>query len=93
MGRPNGLSDKESSTDAGDAGDVSLILGWGRSPGGGHGNPLYYSCLGNPTDGGAWQSTVHGIAVSDTTERRSAHAPGKEDALPRKEMVQCGALG
>ena len=35
-------------TNAGDAGDVGLILGLGRSPGGGHGNPLQYSCLENP---------------------------------------------
>ena len=33
----------------------------GRSPGGGHGNPLQYSCLENPTDGGAWQATVHRV--------------------------------
>ena len=44
--------------DAGDAGDVGKIPGWGRSPGGGHGNPLWYSCLENPKDRGAWQATV-----------------------------------
>ena len=37
------------------------ILGLGRSPGKGNGNPLQYSCLGNPTDRGAWQATVHGV--------------------------------
>ena len=41
--------------------DVSLILGSGRSPGEGNGNPLQYSCLGNPMDRGAWQATVHGV--------------------------------
>ena len=41
-------------------GDVSLIPGPGRSPGGGHGNPLQYSCLESPMDGEAWQATVHG---------------------------------
>ena len=48
------------------AGDVSSISGLGRSPGGGHGNPLQYSCLENPMDGGAWQATVHGVAKSRT---------------------------
>ena len=41
------------------AGDTDLIPGSGRSPGGGHGNLLQYSCLGNPMDRGAWQVTVH----------------------------------
>ena len=49
-------------SNAGDIKDAVLILGLGRSPGGGHGNPLQYSCLGNPMDGGAWWATVHGIA-------------------------------
>ena len=43
-------------------GDTGSIPGSGRSPGGGHGNPLQYSCLENPTDRGAWQATVHGVA-------------------------------
>ena len=44
------------------AGDVVLILGLGRSPGEGHGNPLQYSCLGKPLDRGAWQAILHGAA-------------------------------
>ena len=44
------------------AGDPSLIPGLGRSPGEGNGNPLHYSCLENPTDKGAWQATVYGVA-------------------------------
>ena len=48
------------------AGDAGLIPGSGRSPGGGHGNPFLYSCLGNPMDRGAWQATVRGIASSRT---------------------------
>ena len=49
-------------------GDLSLIPGSGRSPGEGNGNPLQYSCLGNPMDRGAWQVTIHEVAEeSDTT--------------------------
>ena len=49
---------------AGDARDVGLIPGSGRSCGGGHGNSLQYSCLENPTDRGAWQITVCGVVKS-----------------------------
>ena len=49
---------------SGDAGDMGSIPGSGRSPGGGHGNPLQYSCLENPMDRGAWWATVHGVAKS-----------------------------
>ena len=48
------------------ANSVSLIPGSGRSPGGGHGNPLQYSCLENPMDRRAWQFTVHRVAKSRT---------------------------
>jgi len=44
------------------AGDMDLILGLGRSPGGRHGNSLQYSYLENPMDGGAWRATVHRVA-------------------------------
>ena len=50
---------KNPSANAGDAGDMGSITGSGRSPGEGNGNPLQYSCLGNPMDRGAWQATVH----------------------------------
>ena len=65
---PGGSLGKESSCNAGDIGDMCSISGSGRSPGGGHGNPLQYSCLNNPTDIGAWQPTDHGVAELDTTE-------------------------
>ena len=45
------------------AGDVGLIPGSGRSPEKGNGNPLQYSCLGNPMDGGAWRATVHEVGI------------------------------
>ena len=48
------------------AGDLGSIPGLGRSPGEGNGNPLQYSCLENPMDGGAWWATVHGVAKSWT---------------------------
>ena len=53
---------------AGDAGDVGSIPGLGRSPGGGHGNPFQYACVGNPLDRGAWRATVHRVTESDMTE-------------------------
>src|SRR5574337_1270413 len=57
-------------TYAGDRGDVSSIPGLGRSPGGGNGNLLQYSCLENPTDTGAWWTTLHGVAKElDTSEQ------------------------
>ena len=48
------------------AGDLGSIPGSGRSPGEGNGNPLQYSCLENPMDGGAWWATVHWVAKSRT---------------------------
>ena len=51
---------------AGDTRDAGSIPGLGRYPGGGNGNPLQYSCLGNPMDRGAWQATVLEVAKSQT---------------------------
>ena len=61
---------------AGDIRDLGSIPGFGRSPGGGHGNPLQYSCLENPMDRGAWQATVHGVPKSWTCLSDWAHTPG-----------------
>ena len=52
--------------ETGDTEDMGSIPLSGRSPGGGDGNPLQYSCLENPMDRGAWQATVHGVAKSWT---------------------------
>ena len=51
---------------AGDIKDEGSIAVLGRSPGGGHGNPLQDSCLENPMDRGAWRATVHGVSKSQT---------------------------
>ena len=63
MDFPDGSAVKNPPTNAG---DVGLIPGLGRSPGGGNGNPLQYSCLGNRLDSGAWWATVHRVAKSQT---------------------------
>ena len=64
-GFPGGSDGEESACSAGDAGSVP---GSGRSPGEGNGNPLQYSCLGNPMDRGAWWATAPGVARElDTT--------------------------
>ena len=55
---------KNPPTNARDVRDSGSIPGWGRSPGGGHGNPLQYSCLENPMDRGAWRAAVHGVTKS-----------------------------
>ena len=49
-------------------GDLGSIPGSGRSPGGGNGSPLQYSCLENPMDGGAWRAIIHRVAESDTAK-------------------------
>ena len=59
----------------GDVRDMGLIPWSGRSPGGGHGNPLQYFCLENPMDRGAWRDTPHGVSKSRTRlNRLSTHA-------------------
>ena len=57
---------KSPPANAGDSRDVDSIPGLGRSPGGGNGNPLQYSCLENPMDRKAWRATVHGVAKRQT---------------------------
>ena len=68
-----GLSRRLSKESACNARDMSLIPGWGRSPGEGNGNALQYSWLENPMDREAWQATVYGTAKSDMTEHAHTH--------------------
>ena len=64
---------KDPPTSVVDARDTGLILGLQRSPGGGNGNPLQYSCLENPKDRGAWRATVQGVLKSQTRLSDWAH--------------------
>ena len=61
---------KNPPANAGDIIDVDSILGSGRSPGGGHGNPLQYSNLENPMDRGTWKATVHRVTKSQIQLKR-----------------------
>ena len=76
-GSPGGSDGEESACSAGDPGS---ILGSGRPPGEGNGNPLQYSCLGNPMDRGAWWATVHGVS-------KSILAMERYSAFKRKEIL------
>ena len=71
MGFPGGSEVKASACNAGDLG---FIPGLGRSPGEGNGNPLQYSWLENPMDGGTWWATVHGVAKSRTRLSNFTHS-------------------
>ena len=61
---------KKPLANVGDRRDAGSIPGLGRSPGGGHGNPLQYSCLENPMDRGAWWDIAHGVVKSRTQLKR-----------------------
>ena len=64
LGLPQWLSDKEFAYNEGDAGDAGLIIRSGKSPEGGHDNPLQDSCLENPMDRGNWWATLHRVGKS-----------------------------
>ena len=77
---------------AGDIRDVGSIPGLGRSPAGGHDNPLYYTCLENPMDRGAWWAAVHRVTESQTRLKRlSTHTQWEkmtqERLLPQPHSV------
>ena len=60
------LAVKNPPASSGEVRDTGSVPGSGRSPGGGHGDPLQYSCLESPMDRGAWQATVHRVEKSQT---------------------------
>ena len=64
---------KNPPTNVADISDVGSIPGLGRSPGGGHGNPLHYSCQENPMNRGMWWVTDHGVTKSQTQLSMHAH--------------------
>ena len=83
MGFPGGSEVKASASNMGDLGSIP---GLGRFPGEGNGNPLQYSCLENPMDGGAWWATVHGVAksrtrLSDFTSHKIPYGVAKKKKL------------
>ena len=83
LGFPHGAVVKNLSANAGDARDVCLIPGSGRSPGWGNGNPFQYSCLENSVGRGAWWVTVRGFAKSQTRQstQHNNSTPRHESAL------------
>ena len=81
MGFPGGSVVKNPPANAGDAGSIP---GSGRSPGVGNGNPLQYSCLGNPMDRGAWWAAVYGVAQSRTRLKRLSSSSNSKNALKIK---------
>ena len=78
MGFPGGSVAKNPPANAGDTRDVGLLPGLGRSPGGGHGDPLHAMDMKNPVDGGTWWAIVYGVAESDMTK---AHRAGPRICL------------
>ena len=94
-GLPCWLRGKESTYNARAKGDKGLTPGSGKSLGGGHGNPLQYSCLVNPMDRGAWQTKVHRFAkswtwLSDCTELMEHKRSQIVKAILRKKKKSWG---
>ena len=90
---PRWLSGKEPACSARAAGDMGSIPGLRRSPGGGNGSPLQYSCLEDPMDGGAWQATVHSVTKGQTQLKwHSTHTrrhPLERNTDPAPRLPYC----
>ena len=96
LGFPGDAVVKNLPASVGDAGDSGLIPGSGRSPGGGNGNPLQYSCLENSMDRGAWRPTVYeGHKQLDMTEHAHRYEEAHSD-IPKElswmPSTNCGLL-
>ena len=79
---------------AGDLRATGSIPGSGRSPGEDNGNPLQYSCLENPMDGGAWQAVIHGVTKSWTRLKQLSTHAGESSGLRRSQLCNGdGILG
>ena len=76
---------KNPPANARDVGDVGSIHGLGRSPGGGHGNPLQYSCLEHPMARGAWWAAVHGVTKSWTQLKGLSTEGGRNVGADKQE--------
>ena len=87
---PVGTSGKEPTGQCRSIRVKGSIPGSGSSPGGGHGNPLQYSCLKNPRDRGAWWATVHGVAQSRT---RLSDSAGTQRHTKFKSITMWRTLG
>ena len=85
QGFPGGSVGKEFACNSG---DESLIPGSGSSPGGGNGNLLQYSCLGNPTDRGAWGATVHGGRKESDSNEATQHT---QEACSLRNLLSNGS--
>ena len=85
---------KNMPANVGDVRDAGLIPGLGKSPGGGHDDPLRYSCLENPMDRGAWRATVHGVAQSDNNRSDLAcmHASGLDPSGNTDSCMEMNGL-
>ena len=83
------LAVKTPSANAGGIRDAGSIPGLGRSPGGGHSNPLYYSCLENSMDKGAWKSTVYGVSTRPRDSHTHTHTHTHTHKPVAREQPKC----
>ena len=90
---PGGSVVKNPPANAGDAGNICLILGSGRSPAEENGNPLQYSCLENPMDREAWHPVVHGATELDTAEHQYLIGNSHREMCHLRSQAPCPFQG
>ena len=92
MGFPGGRIVKNLSANAGDARDMGLIPGSGRSPGVGNGNPLQYSCLKTSMDRRAWWAIVHGVTKDlNTSQQLNNNNKWTSQRAERVNIIKCNS--